>query len=685
MKNTNFSKQNLKIENFLDYNFLSNLDFNPEGKLIAFTLSKSNLEDNSYNHSIYIFNLENKEYKKLTHSTKEKNSFWLDENKILFSADRDEKIKEKVKNGENWTSFYCLDLKGGEAYKYMDIPLDVTGIKKIDKDNFILTGIFDNYSKKINDLKGEEKEKAIKEFNENKDYEILDEIPFWNNGSGFTNKKRNRLYHFNKEKNILTPITEEYTNVEQFNLKNSKIIFIAESHRDKLELTNGLFICDISDKENLKEIKIETVIEDKKCNFSYANLIKKNGKEKIVCAASDMKKFGINENHKLYLVDYTLDSPQSETKLKLLYDNDSWLISTVGSDCRLGGGKSIKIVEDIIYYISTENDSSYLYSLDLNGKAKKLTEANGSVDCFDVNSHKNIFYVGMEDYKLQEIYELTNSKSKQISNFNEDISNKFKISLPEKILFKTNGDETEGFIIKPVDYDENKIYPAILDIHGGPKTVYGNVFYHKMQVWANLGYFVFFCNPHGSDGKGNKFADIRGKYGTIDYEDIMNWTDYVLGKYPIDKNRLAVTGGSYGGFMTNWIIGHTDRFKCAASQRSISNWISKFGTTDIGYYFNADQNSSTPWENHDKLWWHSPLKYADKVKTPTLFIHSEEDYRCWIAEGLQMFTALKYHGVESRLCMFKGENHDLSRSGKPKHRIKKLQEITNWFEKYLKS
>ena len=136
--------------------------------------------------------------------------------------------------------------------------------------------------------------------------------------------------------------------------------------------------------------------------------------------------------------------------------------------------------------------------------------------------------------------------------------------------------------------------------------------------------------------------------------------------------------------MTNWIIGHTDRFACAASQRSIANWFSKFGTTDIGYYFNVDQNASSPWENPEKLWWHSPMKYADKVKTPTLFIHSEEDYRCWLTEGIQMFTSLKYHGVPARLCMFRGENHELSRSGKPRHRVKRLEEMTNWFEKYLK-
>ena len=177
---------------------------------------------------------------------------------------------------------------------------------------------------------------------------------------------------------------------------------------------------------------------------------------------------------------------------------------------------------------------------------------------------------------------------------------------------------------------------------------------------------------------------FSGNVYLIDYDDLMKFTDVVLEKYPIKADRVGVTGGSYGGYMTNWIIGHTDRFRCAASQRSIANWISKFGTTDIGYYFNADQNASTPWINQEKLWWHSPMKYADKVKTPTLFIHSEEDYRCWLAEGIQMFTALKYHGVEARLCMFRGENHELSRSGKPKHRVRRLEEMTNWFEKYLK-
>ena len=115
------------------------------------------------------------------------------------------------------------------------------------------------------------------------------------------------------------------------------------------------------------------------------------------------------------------------------------------------------------------------------------------------------------------------------------------------------------------------------------------------------------------------------------------------------------------------------------------DWDRQVDTTDIGYYFVYDQGGeATPWNGHDRLWKSSPLKYADRAQTPTLFIHSEEDYRCWYPEGLQMFTALKYHGVESRLCMFRGENHELSRGGKPKHRMRRLREIQDWFDKYLK-
>ena len=160
----------------------------------------------------------------------------------------------------------------------------------------------------------------------------------------------------------------------------------------------------------------------------------------------------------------------------------------------------------------------------------------------------------------------------------------------------------------------------------------------------------------------------------------MAFVDWAADTLPfVDRDRLGVTGGSYGGFMTNWIIGHTDRFRAAVTQRSICNWVSMAGITDIGYFFVPDQQAADIWSGVDELWNQSPLKYADQARTPTLIIHSDEDHRCELSQGLQFFTALRRNGVEARLCVFKGENHELSRSGRPRARLARLQEIVRWF------
>ena len=164
----------------------------------------------------------------------------------------------------------------------------------------------------------------------------------------------------------------------------------------------------------------------------------------------------------------------------------------------------------------------------------------------------------------------------------------------------------------------------------------------------------------------------------------MEAVDHVLDRYGfIDGERIGVTGGSYGGFMTNWIVTHTKRFKAAATQRSICNWISFYGTTDIGWWFIRDQIGGDPWISVDQLWDKSPLKYVENVETPLLILHSDEDYRCWLDQALQMFTALKVLGKEAELAIFPRENHDLSRRGKPKHRLARLEKLLGWFKRYL--
>lgn len=658
--------ENLKLKDFLDYKYLSNLEFSPNGENAGFVVHTTNYDDNNYQSNIWLLNNKTKKYSKLTSLNEEKSFLWIDNSTIIFPASRDAKLREKVSQGEKWTAYYSIDINGGEADKYMQIPLLVTAIKMIDKDNFVLTTQYDNYGINLNELTGEERSKAVAKLKEEKDYEVLDEIPFWSNGGGFTNQKRNRLYLYNRISNEVTPLSCEHTVVTYFSYKDGKVLYVGNLFEGKLEQREGIFCYDIASKTT------ETLLPiDANFRVTFAEFLE----DTVICALNDCKEYGMNQNPSFYII--------KNGKVELLKKHNTWMANTVGSDCRYGGGKSYRVANGKLYFPTTVFKDSFLNTIDLAGNETVLTKADGSVDVYDVHGDE-ILFAGLRGIKLQEIYSLKDGEETQITKFNENIYTDKKISIPEKCNFVNDGIEIEGWVLKPVDYDETKTYPAILDIHGGPKTVFGEVFYHEMQVWANMGYFVFFCNPRGGDGRGNAFADIRGKYGTIDYDDLMKFTDVVLEKYPIKADRVGVTGGSYGGYMTNWIIGHTDRFRCAASQRSIANWISKFGTTDIGYYFNADQNASTPWINQEKLWWHSPMKYADKVKTPTLFIHSEEDYRCWLAEGIQMFTALKYHGVEARLCMFRGENHELSRSGKPKHRVRRLEEMTNWFEKYLK-
>lgn len=666
--------RNLNLDEFTKYKFLSGLELSPQGKYAGFAVHNCNLDDNKYDSNLWLYSLENQKCFQLTGLNKESSFIWeRDGEHILFSTIRDEKDKKRKEGGEPLTQYYRININGGEAQKAFQIPLNVTSIKQIDSENYLVSAVFDASHKDLAGLSEDEKAKELKRRKEEEAYEILEEIPFWANGAGFTDKKRSRLYIFNSQTGKYKPVSNESSSVESHNLNKdkTKLVYTVETFEDGvLALANDIYIYDI-------EKETHELLSEKQYSCGYVNFIDDN---QVIFMGTDGKRYGLNENRKIYSIDI------SSKEIKCLTPElDKGIYNSVGSDCRYGGSSSYKVEYNFFYYTTTEGDSSFINRMDLtNGSTQKLTKPIGSIDGFSVIDH-TILFIGLRELNLQELYQLKGEEEIKITTFNEWVTNEIKLSKPEVVSFSPiDGVTVDGWVMKPVDFDESKSYPAILNIHGGPKTVYGTVFYHEMQYWVNRGYFVFFCNPRGSDGKGNEFADIRGKYGTIDYDDIMQFTDEVLEKYPnIDKNRLGVTGGSYGGFMTNWIIGHTHRFKAAASQRSISNWIAKFGITDIGYFFVEDQQGATPWSNPDKLWWHSPMRYVDKVKTPTLIIHSDADYRCWINEGYQMFTSLKYHGVEARMCVFKGENHELTRSGKPKNRIKNLEEITNWFDKYL--
>lgn len=666
-KQGDLMKETIQLKDFLDFSYLSNLQDN--GKDIAYIVSKCNEKENRYDQKLHI--LKDNHDVTLTQSGHESLYLWEDEHTLLFANMRDPKDLEKVKNGEEKTVFYRIDTRGGEALKAFEIPMMVLDIKMVSAHVFALCVNFDLRYSSLPFETEEIKQKRIKEKQEMQDYEVLDELPFYFNGAGYINKTRRSLFLFKEQTGELKRISLPLFQMDNFILNEDKtrIYYTGVSYAQIQPMKNGLFMYDII-KDSLSTcIKSEV----------YSIMYMESWGNDILFAGSTQEMYGIEENPKLYLMD------QETFEVRKLYDFDESIGNSVGSDCRYGKTRSLMVYDNACYFIATILNSSILYRIDKEGNLSTIINQEGSIDDFTI-VNDTIYYIAMHNMRLQEIYtyHLQNHTSKKITCFHDDFYETKDIRMPTPVTFTQEDDIIYGWVLTPHNYNPHSYYPAILDIHGGPKTVYGEVYYHEMQVWANMGYIVFFANPRGGDGRGNAFGDIRGKYGTIDYDDLMKFTDIVLEKYPcIDITRLGVTGGSYGGFMTNWIITHTNRFAAAASQRSIANWISFMTTSDIGEDFTKDQQNGDIWQNYEKLWWHSPLRYVDHCKTPTLFIHSNEDYRCPYSEGLQMYSALCMHGVDTRLCMFKGENHELSRGGKPRHRIKRLQEITNWMNQHL--
>ena len=656
-------------QDLLNYKFLSALRFAPGGERAAFVVASSNEEENCYERRLWLY--EDGNLRQLTDLGKEGAFLWLDEDRLIFPAVRSAKEKKRAEAKEEFTAYYVLDLRGGEALPYMTLPLSVGSIRLLAEDRFLITAKVDKDQPLLWQASEEEQAQARKAKQEEADYEIFTELPFWSNGRGVTNGQRKLAYLVEREPMKITPLMEVPEDLLCQTVLGDEVFLAYMPWQAKAPL-QGFCLRAVNWKTGARRELLE--------HWSLRPEGLEALGDRLLLTATEAKRHGLNENAWVYSLD------PASGGLELLRREEYNMYSSVGSDCRLGGGRQAVSSPEGLYHLTTREGNSVLHLLKPDGEDLPVAEGEGSIDCFDV-ARGQILCVALYDMRLQELYHYDPRARawSRISHFNDAALEGRCVARPEPITVRSRGWDIGGWVLKPKDYDPAKRYPAVLDVHGGPKTVYGPVFYHEMQVWASLGYFVFFCNPMGSDGRDNAFMDIRGHYGDTDYVNLMDFTDGVLAKYPqIDPARVCETGGSYGGFMTNWIIGHTDRFCCAASQRSISNWLSFYGMSDIGFYFAADQTDANPYDSPEKMWAQSPLKYAANVKTPTLFIHSDEDYRCPMAEGIQMYAALVDRGVEARLCLFHGETHELSRSGKPKHRQRRLREITEWFEKHCK-
>jgi len=625
---------------FLRLKFAGDPQIDPSGNRIAFTLSRSNEKKDGYDKFIYMYDGNLFQF---TKGPSDSSPRWSPDGKEIafISASKDEK-------GSNLMS---IRSDGGEAVKITHFDDQITDLAWLNSNELILSVA----------LKAKRKNEDPKD-----DVHEIEKIPFWSNGEGFTYDVKVQLYLVGKN-GTKKCLTKEKGDIFTFapSPDGKNVAFVEALDLERNPLVSDLFVLKIGFGEPKKITN---------SNVAVGNICWSPNSKEMAVAISDLK-HGSFTNERLWITNLN----GNFTKI---CDVDLAKGNSINSDSRGSSPNKIFWRDSGIYFMMTDGPLSKIYKF-FDGKVSEIINGDRSVSGFNVASNGNIAFLSMNFTSLDELYLYKSGKEKKISRLN-DLRN-FSISVPEHFdVTSSDGKKIDAWIMKPIDFQRGKKYPTILEVHGGPRTAYGNAFFLEFQMLTSNGFAVLFSNPRGSDGYGEEFSYIHGAYGKRDYKDIMEVVDEAIKRFDfVDEKRLGITGGSYGGYMTNWVVTQTDRFKSAVSQRSISNWVSFFGTTDIGYFFGPDQLGGDPWSNPEGYAEMSPLTHVKNVKTPIMFIHSMEDYRCYMVEAFQFFTALRYLGKETKLALFPSENHELSRSGKPYHRVKRLDLILDWFKKHL--
>ncbi|MEC1262134.1 S9 family peptidase [Bacillus swezeyi] len=636
--------------------------YSPDGGKVAYVQTNVNQKQDSYDAHIMVFDFEKKESAQWTFGKgRNQHPRWSPDGSMLaFTSNRDET-----------TQVYVMNTAGGEARKVTDIPYDVSQPEWSPDGRSLLCSV-----KLTKDESPADKEKTKLE--EHEPLEV-DSLVYKADGQGFKRGKYTQLILVDLETEEIKQVTDQERDhlSHAFSPCGKMIAFSANLTGKADARVNDVYLMTLSTGETKR-------LTGKNGIFSSLSF---SPDGKYLAFLGNEKEFQNATLDKAWL--YDIEKGKVSCLTEML---DVHLSDAVAGDSLVGGvlPKPAWTKDgNGFYVIGTDQGSTGIYYISTEGLAYPVRLEKEHLNGFSLRPDETGFAAAIAlPVWPSELYyiPLGEEKADRLTHANQAFTKERIISEPEEIQFETkDGLIAHGWLIKPAQYEEGKTYPLILEVHGGPHAMYANAYFHEFQVLAAHGNTVVYVNPRGSHGYGQDFVNrVRGDYGGGDFDDVMAAVDHVLGRYDfIDQERLGITGGSYGGFMTNWAVGHTNRFKAAVTQRSISNWISFYGVSDIGYFFTEWQLGLDLFENPDKLWDRSPLKYADRVETPLLILHGERDDRCPVEQAEQLFTALKKMGKEVKLVRFPHASHDLSRNGHPTQRIKRLEYIGGWFDKYL--
>ena len=639
--------QKLSIKDHELYKSVASAKFFNKGASILYKVTNMSLKNNKNISDLYLYDFSSGLSRKLTTDNKTSSYIKYDEQTILV-----------LRKENDTTSVNKINIITGEESEFFTVNYKVDRLIKISDNTYIFTTKYNTLYDR-SEFANESYEDGTPKSKLIDDYYFFDDVKFRYNGEGIINGIRTRIYIYDVNTAETTLLSDGDVSVGSFDFYNNQVVFTQMDATNPMAMSMSVKHYDVNTKETKVILASGT--------FMVGTI--KYLATGILFIGYDLRVTHARENAQIYAI--------KDGVVKVIYSDTMDINKSGASDIKIATGSKYLKTDNELYLTFCNDSIERIASINIDGIIQYHTTGFDCITGFDIYQDKIILEL-LTDIKLSELYQYSSNKVVQLTSHNDTF--KSEISPIEVVNFNSNGHDIKGYVIKPVNMIKGKKYPGVLFIHGGPRGLYSKVYQHRMQVLAHEGYFCFFTNPHGSASRGNEFSSIFGKHGEIDYEDLMVFTDKVIEKYPeLNAERLGVTGHSYGGIMTNHIITKTDRFKAAVSSASLSNFTTKAFGSDNGLGCSMEVYGD-PIENQEWTWQHSPLKHSKNVVTPTLFLHSDEDYRCLYIEAIQMYTALKRYGVDTAMYLFKGEAHSIK---KPRNKLKWLEALLSWFNKYL--